>query len=361
MNSGGKLEDVNIARAESLPTPHENKERHRASDAVKAQVLEHRKVFQDIICGKSPLMAVLAGPCAPWHWISSLELGRLLAELGKEVADVIFLVIRLCTEKPRTKPGTKNGGWPGLSIDPDMDGSYNVRKGLFLMRELTLRMVELGLPVGTEILDPFTPQHRIDLLSYVWLGARSSLVQIYTQIASGTSPPVGIKNPLSGDLNAAVEAVWAATQGAQPFWSIDDNNKGVLDISSGNPFAHLILRGADEGPNYDPHSIAFAIKLLKARGLQESVFVDCNHGNSGKDHRMQPIVFRSVIEQRLAGNTKLAGLIVECELEEGNQSLDRTKLTPGTSVTDKCVKFSVFADLVREMAKDLRRANFRNA
>ena len=251
--------------------------------------------------------------------------------------------MRVYFEKPRTTVG-----WKGLINDPDLNGSYNIPKGIERAREFLSEVTKIGLPTATEFLDPFTPQYIGDLVSWGAIGARTAESQTHRQMASGLSMPIGFKNGTGGSVQLAIDGM-IACEGEHAFLGIDDDGKTSIVITKGNKANHIILRGGVSGPNYDKDSINEAQELLKKNNLVPNIVVDCAHANSNKDHNMQPIVFKEVIEQRLAGNEKIIGIMLEGNINPGNQSLGNIEdLEFGVSITDKCVGWEKTEEIILE-------------
>ena len=251
--------------------------------------------------------------------------------------------MRVYFEKPRTTVG-----WKGLINDPNLDGTFDMQTGLTRARGFLIEVLKLGLPAGTEFLDPFTPQYLADLISWGAIGARTTESQTHRQMASGLSMPIGYKNGTGGTLQIAVDAMTAA-RSPHAFLGIDMDGRASIVNTAGNKAQHLILRGGASRPNYDEESVTMAGSLLEAAGLRPNVVIDCSHANSNKDHNRQPIVFREALRQRNEGNKGLIGVMLESHLNEGNQSLgDPKDLKYGVSITDACINWETTEELLRE-------------
>ena len=257
--------------------------------------------------------------------------------------------MRVYFEKPRTVTG-----WKGLINDPGMDGGHEVHRGLRLARRLLLDIVSLGLPVGCEWLDPITPQYIADTVTWGAIGARTTESQVHRQLASGLSMPVGFKNGTDGDVQVAVDACRASASG-HTFFGVTHNGVAAVVTTAGNPDTHVILRGGRTGPNYEASHTAKALDLIAAAGLPRRLMVDASHGNSGKDHRRQPVVAGSIAEQVAAGEHGLTGVMLESFLREGKQEPGPPPtLTYGQSVTDACMDFETTAAVLRDLAAAVR-------
>jgi 3-deoxy-7-phosphoheptulonate synthase len=252
--------------------------------------------------------------------------------------------MRVYFEKPRTTTG-----WKGLINDPHLDGSFDMESGIRMAREILRHVTELGLPAGTELLDPITPQYVADLLAWAAIGARTTESQTHRQMASGLSMPVGFKNGTDGSLQTAVDALATAHQ-PHSFLGIDQEGQTAIICTRGNPWGHLILRGGRSGPNYAPSTIAEAAAALSKAGLSPRLMVDCSHANSGKRHENQAIVWHSVLQQRRRKDSALIGMMLESHLFEGSQKLngDPSTLEYGVSITDECIGWEETEELLRE-------------
>jgi 3-deoxy-7-phosphoheptulonate synthase len=245
-------------------------------------------------------------------------------------------------------------GWKGLINDPDMDGGHDVHRGLRTARRLLLDIVEAGLPVGCEWLDPITPQYIADTVTWGAIGARTTESQVHRQLASGLSMPVGFKNGTDGDVQVAVDACRASAAG-HTFFGVTDHGAAAVVTTAGNPDTHVILRGGRGGPNYEASHVAKALDLITGAGLPRRLMVDASHGNSGKDHRRQPIVAAAIAEQVAAGETGLTGVMLESFLAEGRQEPGPpATLTYGQSVTDACLDIGTTAAVLNGLAAAVR-------
>ena len=329
-----KIDNVNVESFVPLLAPKELTSELPASEKVNKTVISSRRTIQEILSKRDKRLLVIVGPCSIHDEKSTIEYANRLRQLKKKVDDTFFIVMRVYLEKPRTIVG-----WKGLINDPFLDGTHDVVEGFRKARKILLEVNELGVPAGTEFVDPITPQYISTLISWAAIGARTIESQTHREMASGLSMPVGLKNSTDGTLTSALNALEAART-RQSFLGIDEDGHTCVVNTTGNPWVHIVLRGGPR-PNYDPVSIDDTLKQLRARGLPENILVDCSHDNSGKKHKGQPFVWRSVIEQRIEGNKALIGLMLESSLFEGNQKLgeDLSKLKYGVSITDECVSW----------------------
>ncbi len=336
--------DVNVEEFKPLTSPAVIKKELPANETAAATVLKGRKDVENILNGEDKRLLVIVGPCSIHDVNAAMEYARQLKSLREEVKDKIELVMRVYFEKPRTTVG-----WKGLINDPFLDASYNVDQGLRRARSLLIDINAMGIPTATEILDPITPQYIAGLLTWVAIGARTTESQTHREMASGLSMPVGFKNGTDGSLTAAINAMQAA--GApQHFLGIDPDGKSAVVSTKGNPYGHVVLRGGPT-PNYDPVSVGKAQDKLKEKDLMDSVMIDCSHDNSGQKFKGQSFVFKSAVDQRLDGNDKIIGLMLESNLFEGNQKCkcngDACDLRYGVSITDECISWDTTVSLIR--------------
>jgi 3-deoxy-7-phosphoheptulonate synthase len=243
-----------------------------------------------------------------------------------------------------------------LINDPHLNDTFDIETGLKTARELLQWLAELGLPTGTEALDPISPQYLSDLFSWSAIGARTTESQTHREIASGLSTPIGFKNGTNGGLGVAINAMESA---ASPHRFLGINEEGTTTVvtTRGNAYGHVILRGGTE-PNYDSVNVALAEQALEKAGLPTNLVVDCSHANSHKNHALQPLVAQNVVQQIKEGNRSIVGIMLESHLSEGNQSLGKNldELKYGVSITDACIDWPTTATLFEELNNSLRTA-----
>jgi 3-deoxy-7-phosphoheptulonate synthase len=336
-----KTYDVRIKEFTPLISPDALKEELPITQASTQTVLNGRKVIQDIIIRKDPRMMVITGPCSIHDAQAAIEYAQRLSRLQQRVHDTLYLVMRVYFEKPRTTVG-----WKGLINDPHLDGSYDMISGLKKARRLLGDITALGLPTATELLDPFIPQYIAGLVCWAAIGARTTESQTHREMASGLSMPVGFKNGTDGNLSVAVNAMIAASA-PQHFLGIDHNGKASVVSTKGNPFTHLVLRGGRR-PNYDSCSIREVVEMLREKKLPEAAVVDCSHANSRKHFKEQAVVWNDVVSQRAAGAEVIVGLMLESNLNEGQQKNtgDLNTMEYGVSITDACISYEMTEDLI---------------
>ena len=307
-------------------------------------VVTGRDLVTRILQRQDPRFLVVVGPCSIHDPKGALDYASQLAALRHELSDQFCLVMRVYFEKPRTTIG-----WKGLINDPHLDGSYDIETGMKQARQLLLEITAMGLPTATEFLDPITPQYIADLVSWAAIGARTTESQTHREMASGLSMPVGFKNGTDGGLQIAVDAM-LASRSSHSFLGIDQDGVTSIIRTTGNPVGHVVLRGGRLRTNYDAESLREAEAQLTQAGLPAVVMVDCSHANSSKQHARQEDVWRSLMEQRVAGNGALIGSMVESYLSEGTQAIpkNRTELRYGVSVTDACLGWDVTERMLRQ-------------
>ncbi|ALI05296.1 MULTISPECIES: 3-deoxy-7-phosphoheptulonate synthase [Pseudomonas] len=341
------LNPANEALTLRLPSSLQLKHQLPLSTALSHQVSAHRQAIRAILNGEDARLLVIVGPCSIHDPKSALEYAANLARVAHEVSDSMFLVMRAYVEKPRTTVG-----WKGLAYDPGLDGSDDMAAGLTLSRELMREMLQLGLPVATELLQPMAASYFDDLLSWVAIGARTTESQIHREMASGLGMPVGFKNGTDGGVGIACDAMRSAAHPHRHF-GVDSQGHPAIIQTPGNPDTHLVLRGGHRGPNYDRQSVTQIHSDLTRLKIPARIMVDCSHANSGKDPLRQPQVFDDVLEQRLQGNRSLIGMMLESHLFEGCQPLGPS-MRYGVSVTDGCLGWESTEQLLREAHRRLQ-------
>ncbi|MDZ4254033.1 MAG: 3-deoxy-7-phosphoheptulonate synthase [Sulfuritalea sp.] len=351
-----QTENLNIEAFEPMPTPEEIHARVPLSDAAAESVLTGRRTLERILDGKDPRIFVVVGPCSIHDPVAGLDYARRLKKLADEVAGTLLLVMRVYFEKPRTATG-----WKGYINDPRMDDSFHIEEGMQKAREFLLAVNEIGLPAGTEALDPIAPQYLGDLIGWAAIGARTSESQTHREMSSGLSAPVGFKNGTDGSLDAAVNAIISASS-PHSFLGINMQGRSSVVRTAGNRYGHLVLRGGGGRPNYDTVSVALAEAALAKAGLPHNIVIDCSHANSYKKPELQPLVMQDCVNQicaqRKAGHRSIVGLMIESFIEAGNQPIpdDLSQLKYGCSVTDACVDWPTTEKMIRDADATLRNA-----
>lgn len=342
------IHNVNIEQEAVLLTPKQLKTEFPLPENLRKQIENSRKIIADIIHKRDPRKLIVIGPCSIHDPISALDYAEKLKALSEKVSDKLYIVMRVYFEKPRTTVG-----WKGLINDPNLDGSFNVEKGLRVARKLCLQLAELGLPLATEALDPISPQYLADLFSWSAIGARTTESQTHREMASGLSMAVGFKNGTDGNLGVAINAMQASAQG-HSFIGINQQGQVTVLTTKGNPDGHVILRGG-KSPNYTAEYVTECEQALANAGLPQAIMIDCSHGNSNKDYRRQPIVAEDALQQLLAGNQSIIGLMIESHLFDSNQSSEQPfeQMKYGVSITDACIGWETTEELLVDFAERL--------
>ncbi|MGB7588036.1 MAG: 3-deoxy-7-phosphoheptulonate synthase [Solirubrobacterales bacterium] len=343
------VRDQRIERIVELVSPARLLEDLPLGDERELAVVRGRREVENILDGADDRLLVVVGPCSVHDVEAALDYAGRLSEAAAGLHDDLVIAMRVYFEKPRTTTG-----WKGLINDPHMDGSCDVNAGLRIARTLLLQVLDLGLAVGCEFLDPITPQYISDTVAWGAIGARTTESQIHRQLGSGLSMPIGFKNRTDGNVQVAVDAVRAAAV-PHAFAGIDDNGAPAILHTTGNPNGHVILRGGKRAPNYDAAGVAGALKLLRAADLPEHVVVDASHGNSEKDPARQVVAARAIADQVAGGSDAIVGVMLESFLVEGRQDLDSgEELTYGQSITDPCIDWEQTVTLLDELAAAVR-------
>ncbi|WP_395688664.1 3-deoxy-7-phosphoheptulonate synthase [Caenimonas koreensis] len=345
-----QISDLHIAREDALPAPSELLAELPCSAEQAAFIAGSRDAIRRILRGDDDRLIVIVGPCSIHEPASAIEYAQRLQELARQTSRDLLVVMRVYFEKPRTRMG-----WKGLIYDPSLDGKGDIGEGLRTARRLLIDCARLGLPAASEILDLVTPQYYAELLSWGAIGARTVESPLHRQMASALSAPVGFKNPTHGSVDIAIDAIHVAAQ-AHRFPSISMAGQAIVVSTTGNPDAHLVLRGASGGPNYDEQSIARACAALATSGLAPRLLVDCSHGNSSKDYRRQPEVAAELARQVAAGSHAICGVLLESHLVEGRQDImdGRHGLVYGQSVTDGCIGWETTVQTLDALAVGTR-------
>ncbi len=344
--------NLRVTRFEPLEPPRTVLVDLPITRAIASTVLEGRTAVRRILTGEDRRLLVVVGPCSIHDPGAALEYARRLAALREELSQTLCLVMRVYFEKPRTTVG-----WKGLINDPHLDGTRDMMLGLRTARRLLLEVNGLGLPAATELLGPVVPQYIADLVAWTAIGARTAESQTHREMASGLSMPVGFKNTTDGNLQVALDAMQAAGT-PHTFLGMDDDGRGAIVHTTGNPDRHLVLRGGGGRTNYDAASLVEAASLCVDRGLPARVMVDCSHGNSNKDAARQPAVFGEVLAQVAAGSPHVVGAMLESHLHAGCQKLGvgAAGLAYGVSITDACIDWDTTERALRDAGRLLRSA-----
>jgi len=343
------LSNTNVISEQVLISPLELREQYPRSESATKTVENGRREVEAILDRKDPRLLVVVGPCSIHELKSAREYAERLHQLRDAVAGTMNLIMRVYFEKPRTTVG-----WKGFINDPHLDDSFRIGEGLQKARELLVWLAELGLPTGTEALDPITPQYLSDLFSWAAIGARTTESQTHREMSSGLSTAVGFKNGTDGSLDVAVNAMRSASS-PHRFLGINTEGRATILETRGNHYGHVILRGGRE-PNYDSVSVALAEQALEKAKLEQRIMIDCSHANSHKNHELQPLVAANIVDQIVAGNTSIIGAMLESHLHAGNQSLNGNvnTLEYGVSITDACIDWATTESTITELHQKLQ-------
>ena len=338
-----QVADVNILAEELLPTPEEVKGKLPISDAARQTVLTGRQEVIDVLTRKDPRLIVVAGPCSIHELDAARDYAARFKKLAEELSDVFVMVMRVYFAKPRTTVG-----WKGFINDPDLDDSFQIDKGLGRAREFLIELGEYGLPIGTEALDPITPQFIDDVITWNAIGARTAESQTHREMASGLSTPVGFKNGTDGNIKVAINAL-KTMRTPHHFLGVSQEGRLVVLRTRGNEYGHIVLRGGTR-PNYDSVSVALCEKELASAKLPQNIMVDCSHGNSLKDHTLQPLVLDNCVNQICEGNRSIVGVMIESNINEGSQKMTGSldELQYGVSITDACIGWETTERILRQ-------------
>jgi len=352
-------DDLRISELKELSTPQEvMREIPRTLTATRI-VMAARNAIHAILHGTDDRLLVVVGPCSVHDPIAAVEYASRLAASRERLSDRLEIVMRVYFEKPRTTVG-----WKGLINDPDLDGSFDINKGLRLARNVLSAVNNLGLPAGTEFLDLTTPQYIADLVAWAAIGARTTESQIHRELASGLSCPVGFKNGTDGNVRIAAEAVKSASH-PHHFMAVTKGGRSAIAATSGNEDCHVILRGGSQ-PNYDSASVAAAAAELARAGVTPQMMIDASHANSGKKPENQPAVVADIARQISGGEQRIVGVMIESNLVGGRQDVvPGAELTYGQSITDGCIDWQTTVSALNLLAEavaargDVRGRKFR--
>ncbi|NJK63668.1 MAG: 3-deoxy-7-phosphoheptulonate synthase [Synechococcaceae cyanobacterium SM2_3_1] len=344
-----KTENCHIQETSPLISPEAVKQKLPLTDTAMDVVLQARHAIRQVIHGVDrQRLVVIVGPCSIHDPDAAFEYAQRLKQVAENTQNQLIIVMRTYFEKPRTTVG-----WKGLINDPHLDGSCDIPTGLELARSILLEINAMGLACATEVLDPVTPQYIADLVSWAAIGARTIESQTHREMASGLSMPIGFKNGTDGRLDIALNAIISASH-PHSFLGINQQGLTCMVKTTGNPDRHLVLRGGSEGTNYGPEDVANAAALMSEQGIKRPIMVDCSHGNSNKDYTLQGRVCREVIQQYVQGQPAIIGVMLESNLNPGQQSWQEgCKLKHGVSITDGCIGWEETETLLREMAEKI--------
>ena len=344
-------DNTRIIDRNKVPAPYELVNKHPINDEISKLVYGTRNEISQILHDKDDRLFVVVGPCSIHDPKSAIEYAERLAEESKKYNENLLLIMRVYFEKPRTTVG-----WKGLINDPDINETFNIAKGVEIARKLLIDIANLGLPAGTEFLDPISPQYVTDVISWGAIGARTAESQIHRELASGLSCPIGIKNGTDGGLKAAIDGIQAANHSHVFLGATKEADIAMLK-TAGNIDTHIILRGG-KTPNYDKDSVENTLIALREAEVNESIMIDASHGNSQKKFKEQIPVIDSISNQIIEGNKNIKGIMIESHLNEGNQKIS-DNLKYGQSITDACMGWEDTIKCLEKLntAVDKKRSN----
>jgi 3-deoxy-7-phosphoheptulonate synthase len=345
-----RVDNLNVQSQSVLITPEQLKAKLPLAEAARQSVMAGREAIKNILDGKDKRLFVVVGPCSIHDVEAALEYAERLKKLADEVSETLCIVMRVYFEKPRTTVG-----WKGLINDPHLNDTFEIEEGLHIGRQLLLDLANMGLPLSTEALDPISPQYLQDLIAWSAIGARTTESQTHREMSSGLSCAVGFKNGTDGGLTVAINALQSVSH-PHSFLGINGDGQVSIIRTKGNQFGHIVLRGGNGKPNYDSVSVALCEQALEKGGIKANIMIDCSHANSNKDPGLQPLVIENVTNQILEGNQSIIGLMIESNLEWGNQSIpkDLNDLKHGVSVTDACIDWNTTEISLRQMHEKLK-------
>ncbi len=342
-----QTEDVRIQETQPLDAPEVVHDAYPMTVPIASRIQILRRQIARIVTGEDSRCLIVVGPCSIHDEASALEYGARLAEAQQAFQETLLLVMRVYFEKPRTSIG-----WKGYLNDPDLNGSFNINKGLRSARQLLLTLNQMGVPCGTEFLDVISPQYYADLIAWGAIGARTTESQVHRELASGLSAPIGFKNGTDGNIQIAIDAIRSA-RASHHFLSITQKGRAAIFKTSGNPDTHMVLRGSHEAPNCDRGSIQKVVAQLQAHQLEPRVMVDCSHGNSQREYKNQKRVAQALAQSIAEGSQAIMGVMMESHLHSGNQPFTlplATRLEYGKSITDPCIDWESTLELLKGLS-----------
>jgi 3-deoxy-7-phosphoheptulonate synthase len=341
--------DLHVISFQPLDAPRQILDELPLGEPRAQLVARSRQSARDVLSGVDDRLLVVVGPCSAHDPVAVRDYAARLAETAARLSEDLLVVMRVYFEKPRTTIG-----WKGLINDPGMDGSFDVHRGLRTARSLLLDILDLGMPVGCEFLDPTSPQYLADTVTWGAIGARTTQSQVHRQLASGLSMPIGFKNSTDGGVQDAIDACRVG-QHSHVFFGVDPDGRAAVVTTTGNEDCHVILRGGSAGPNYGPESVRDVLARLAESGLKHRIVIDASHGNSGKDHVRQAVVAREIGAQIAGGQPGIGGVMLESFLVPGRQDIvPGLPLVYGQSVTDACLGWETTEQVLSDLAEATR-------
>ncbi|KAJ3875143.1 3-deoxy-7-phosphoheptulonate synthase [Lentinula edodes] len=339
------LQDRRVIGYDPLVQPALLRHEITSSASSHRTIASARYSAASILAGNDDRVLVIVGPCSIHSPDQALEYAHMLKAKIPTWSNLL-IVMRAYFEKPRTTVG-----WKGLINDPDINGTFKINKGLRTARQLLCDLTDLGVPVGSELLDTISPQYIADLISWGAIGARTTESQLHRELASGVSFPIGFKNGTDGSVTVAIDAMHSASN-PHAFMGVTEQGLASIVKTRGNQDVHVILRGGTKGPNFSSEHIKDAAKAISKKQQFASIMVDCSHGNSQKNHNNQPRVLQDVCDQLAAGERNITGVMIESNINDGRQdvpSVGPAALKHGVSITDACVDFDTTVDMLNKL------------
>ncbi|KAE9392371.1 3-deoxy-7-phosphoheptulonate synthase [Gymnopus androsaceus JB14] len=350
-----QLQDRRVMGYDPLIQPALLKHEIDTSPTSRRTVASARYNAARIVAGHDDRVLVVVGPCSIHSSEQALEYARML-KAKIESWPNLLIIMRAYFEKPRTTVG-----WKGLINDPEINGTFQINKGLRIGRRLLCDITDLGVPIGCELLDTISAQYISDLISWGAIGARTTESQLHRELASGVSFPIGFKNGTDGSVTVAIDAMQSASN-PHAFMGVTEQGLAAIVKTRGNHDVHVILRGGTRGPNYASDHVKEAAKIIakKTNKHDPSIMIDCSHGNSQKNHNNQPLVIADICKQLASGERNITGVMIESNIHEGRQdvpSAGPSSLKYGVSITDACVDFEKTVEMLNMLdeAVDQRR------
>lgn len=345
------INNINVNEINQLISPAYLLNYIKISPVAYENVILNRQKIKNVLDKKDDKLIVIVGPCSIHDIKAAKEYARLLKDISNKLSNELIIIMRTYFEKPRTKIG-----WKGLINDPDLNNTYNINKGLKQARQLLIDINEIGIPTAIEFLDTISPQYFSDLITWGAIGARTVESQLHRELVSGLSMPVGFKNSTEGNISVAIDAI-ETSKNPHNFLGINHNGISSIIKTKGNSYSHIILRGSNMGPNYYKSDIDSTYNKMKSRNLIPNIIVDCSHGNSLKKYKNQLRVLEYLNNLIKSGYTNITGIMIESNLESGNQKLDINNLhllEYGKSITDECINWKDTIDFLIKLSNSIK-------
>ena len=293
---------------------------------------------------------IIVGPCSIHNYEECLNYAK---ELKKNINNFsnLYIVIRLYFEKPRTI-----NGWKGFLYDPELNSSNKIDEGLIKTRKLLIEITKMRIPIATEFLDTIIPQYIDDLISWGCIGARTVESQLHRQLASGLSMAIGFKNRTDGNKIIAINGMLSCKE-PHSFLGIDINGCASIINTNGNKNTCIVLRGdCINGNNFNTSNIVETKLLLEKNNLNKSIIIDTSHDNTlcdGKKNFKKQIDNCKYISNEWKINQNIVGLMIESNINEGKQNIEKKPLEYGISITDGCINLEDTINILGELNSSL--------